>query len=148
MVCQNRNRRPRQPSSPPRRWTRPLARLPPPALLCLSARLVVVVFRYSLDVPLRLSGFDVFSLVPDVLAFRQRDLHLEPCGAKKRGSFEKTAKRGSSQGRTFERGNICWRAAGVRWLDGRRLGVRYFVCRKGRGGGERRRGELEELSIN
>lgn len=38
--------------------------------------LAVGAFSYSLDVSLRLSLLDVFSLVPNVLALRQRYLHL------------------------------------------------------------------------
>lgn len=42
------------------------------------AHLIVDVFRYSLNIPLRLSVLDVFPLVPDVLPLRQRNLHLQP----------------------------------------------------------------------
>lgn len=40
--------------------------------------LIVDVFRYSLDVPLRLAGLDIFSFISDVLPQSQRDLDLQP----------------------------------------------------------------------
>lgn len=44
----------------------------------LAIRLVVHIFGYSLNVALRLSALDVFSLVPYVLPHRKRDFHLQP----------------------------------------------------------------------